>query len=123
MSRSLAPPSKELSRRLLQTVPYRDRLPAGRLRPPCGIIPGHVRSLEEVHLLLTPDVRSLPGLNLTALADWVGQVLADTEFAGLIRTAARDAESYAEGCLQVRELIGYRLDQAREIAGTKETLP
>src|SRR5512143_3366547 len=114
MIHRLMAPNKELARRLLQTVPYRERFPAGRLLPPLGIIPGHVRSLEEVHLLLTPDVRSLPGLNLAALAKWVGQTLGDVAFAGWIRKAARDAESYAEGCLKVRELIGYRLDQARE---------
>jgi hypothetical protein len=81
-----------------------------------------VRSLEEVHLVLTPDVRSLPGLNLTALADWVGQVLADLEFAELIRTAVRAAGSYAEGCLRVHELVGHRLDQARKVEGNREVL-
>ena len=117
MNHSLSPPNKELARRLLQMVPYRDRLPAGRLLPPLGIIPGHVRSLEEVHLLLTPDVRSLPGMNFTALADWVGRALADMELAELIRTAVRAAGSYAEGCLRVHELVEHRLDQARKVEG------
>lgn len=117
MNQSLKLPNKELARRLLQMVPYRDRLPAGRLLPPLGIIPGHVRSLEEVHLLLAPDVRSLPGINLNALADWVGRELADEEFAERIRTAVRTAGSYAEGCLRVHELVGHRLDQARMVEG------
>ena len=55
--------------------------PAGRLLPPVGIIPGHVRSLHELHLLLAPDERSLPGINLTALADWVGRVIGDEALA------------------------------------------
>ena len=117
MNHHLPPPSEELSRRLLGTVPYRDRLPAGRLFPPVGIIPGHVRSLGELRHLLTPDVRSLPGLSLTALADWVGRVIGDGELAHALRNATENAGSYVEGCLRVYELVGLRLEQAREVAG------
>ena len=45
------------------------------------MLPGDVRSLRELHLLLTPDVRSLPGVNLDALADWVEEVIGDSELA------------------------------------------
>ena len=122
MMRHFAQPSEELSRRLLGTVPYRDRLPAGRLMPPVGIIPGHVRSLRELHLLLTPDARSLPGLSLTALADWVERIIGDLELAQALRNATENAGSYAEGCLTVYELVGLRLQQAREATG-QEVLP
>ena len=110
-------PSEELSRRLLGTAPYKDRLPAGRLMPPVGIIPGHVRSLRELHLLLTPDARSLPGLSLTALANWVQRVIGDGELAHALRNATENAGSYVEGCLRVYELVGLRLEQARDVAG------
>jgi len=115
-------PSEELSRRLLGTAPYKDRLPAGRLMPPVGIIPGHVRSLRELHLLLTPDVRSLPGLSLTALVDWIERVIGDLELAQALRNATENAGSYVEGCLGVYELVGLRLQQAREATG-QEVLP
>ena len=117
MNHHLSPPSEELSRRLLGTVPYRDRLPAGRLFPPVGIIPGHVRSLGELHLLLTPDVRSLPGLSLTALADWVQRIIGDLELAHALRNATENSGSYVENCLTVYELVGLRLQQAREATG------
>ena len=52
-------PDQELAYKILSTVPYRDRLPAGRLMPPVGMLRGDVRSLHELRLLLTPDVRSL----------------------------------------------------------------
>jgi hypothetical protein len=115
----MTPPGKELSLRLLDRVSYGDRLAAGRLLPPVGIIPGHVRSLHELHLLLAPDVRSLPGINLSALADWLERILGDEELAHAVRVAARTAGSYAEGCLSVYELVGLRMKQAREVAGTE----
>jgi hypothetical protein len=117
MNHPMMPPGKELSRRLLVRVPYGDRLPAGRLLPPVGIIPGHVRSLQELHLLLAPDVRSLPGINLNALAGWLEGIIGDGELAEAVRVATRTAGSYAEGCLRVYELLGQRLEQARVVAG------
>jgi hypothetical protein len=117
MSHPMTPPRKELSLRLLDRVSYGDRLPAGRLLPPVGIIPGHVRSLHELHLLLAPDVRSLPGINLHALAEWLEGILGDEELAHAVRAATRNAGSYAEGCLSVYELVGLRLEQASVVAG------
>jgi hypothetical protein len=117
MSHRMTPPDKELSQRLLGSVPYSDRFPAGRLLPHLGIIPGDVRSLRELHLVLTPDERSLPGMNLNALVDWVGRVLRDEDLAEAVGTVTRDAGSYVEGCLKVYELVGLRLEQAREVVG------
>ena len=121
MSYPMTPPGKELSLRLLDRVTYADRLAAGRLLPPVGIIPGHVRSLQELHLLLAPDVRSLPGINLNALADWIGGIIGDGELADAVRVVTRDAGSYAESCLKVYELVGLRLEQARDRAGQEDT--
>lgn len=117
MTYRFTPPSEELSHRLLGTVPYRDRLPAGRLMPPVGMLRGDVRSLRELYLLLTPDARSLPGVNLSAMSDWVGRVIGDSELAHALRNATENAGSYVEGCVNVYELVGLRLQQAREVAG------
>jgi hypothetical protein len=112
----MTPPSEELSHRLLGTVPYEDRLLAGRLLPPVGIIPGDVRGLNELYLFLAPDEKSLPGVNLASLVDWVHRILGDNDLADGIRIVTHEAGSYAEGCLKVYELVGYRLAQAREVA-------
>ncbi len=120
MTYRFTPPSEELSHRLLGTVPYRNRLPAGRLMPPVGMLRGDVRSLHELRLLLTPDVRSLAGINLNALAEWVKEVIGDSELAHALRNATEKAGSYVEGCLNVYELVGLRLQQAREVAGQEE---
>jgi len=110
-------PDQELAYKILSTVPYRDRLPAGRLMPPVGMLRGDVRSLHELRLLLTPDVRSLAGINLNALADWVKEVIGDSELSYALQKATENAGSYVEGCLRVYELVGLRLEQAREVAG------
>jgi hypothetical protein len=117
MSRPMPPPSEELSRNLLGTVPYKDRLPAGRLLPPVGIIPGDVRSLRELHLLLAQDDRSLPGVNFNALVDWVERVIGDRELADALRKTTNNTASYVDGCLKVYDLVDLRLKQAREVAG------
>jgi hypothetical protein len=96
-------------------VPYRDRFPAGRLKPPVGIMPGDVRSLPELHGFLTPDERTLPGVNLGKLAAWVERVIGDRELAERLAEDVAAAGTYVEGCLRVRERVGQRLEQAREV--------
>ena len=117
MNHHVPPPDEELSGRLLGAVPYRDRLPAGRLMPPVGMLREDVRSLQELHLLLTPDARSLPGLNLNALSEWVGRTLGDNDLARIVNEVSNSAESYAEACLALFELVGLRLQQARQVLG------
>jgi len=54
---------------------------------------------------------------LTALANWVQRVIGDGELAHALRNATENAGSYVEGCLRVYELVGLRLEQARDVAG------
>jgi hypothetical protein len=114
MSALLSPPTGELARRILGKVAYQDRLPAGRLAPRLGITRGSVRGLPELHFYLTPDDRTLPALSLERLADWVERVIADGELAARIRAAVSASVSYVDGCIRVHELVGQRLQQARE---------
>ncbi len=117
MMADLPPPGKELAHMLLNAVPYKERLAAGRLMPPVGVLRGDVRSLTELHLLLAPDIHSLPGVNLKALAKWVRHVLGDEDLALVIEQITESAGSYAEACMSLHELVSKRLEQAREIVG------
>ena len=112
---ALDPPDAALAARLLQRVPFRDRLPAGRFRPPVGIIPGDVRSLSSLFLHLAPQPNSLPGVNLTRLPDWVRDALGDAALADAIRNAVQSSQSHVDGCLRVYELVAVRLAQAEEV--------
>ena len=120
MNHDMTPPDNELANRLLRNVSYAQRLPAGRLRPPVGIIPGDLRSLEEVYHHLSPDDQSLPGVNLAALAGWVRDVLGDHEMSVRIGAAVKAAPSYVAGCLAIHDLVGKRLAQIRIVAGEEE---
>ena len=113
---ALDPPDAALAARLLQRLPFRDRLPAGRFRPPVGIIPGDVRSLSSLFLHLAPQPNSLPGVNLTRLPDWVRDALGDAALADAIRNAVQASQSHVDGCLRVYELVAVRLAQAETAA-------
>jgi hypothetical protein len=113
---AIAPPDQALAARLLQRVAFRDRLPAGRFRPPVGLVPGDVRSLSSLFLHLAPQPNSLPGVNLQRLPDWVRDVLGDPVLADAIRGAVESSHSHVDGCLRVYELVAVRLAQAEAVA-------
>jgi hypothetical protein len=115
VSYHLSQPSEALSHKILSPVPYQHRLPAGRLKPPVGIMPGDVRSLPELHLFLAPDDASLPGINLKVLPEWIGTIIGDKELAESVQTIVNASINYVEDCVKVYEVVGYRLDQARKI--------
>jgi len=107
-------PGKSLSFKILSPVPFRERFPAGRLKPPVGIMPGDVRSLSELHLFLEPDNASLPGINLKCLPDWIEASVGDGELAASVREIVDQSVNYVADCLKVYEVVGVRLDQARK---------
>lgn len=115
MNHSLSQPSADLSARLVSQVSFKERFPAGILKPCIGLIPGNVRSLDELHMLLAPDNGSLPGLNLDALPTWIETSFADSELAEAIRVVADSSPNYVESCLAVYEIVGFRLEQARKL--------
>ena len=119
MKVSLSKPSESMARKILSPVPFKARFPAGRLKPPVGILPGDVRSLPELHLFLEPDNASLPGIDLKALPEWIEASIGDKELAETIRAIVDTTINYVEDCVRVYEVVGIRLDQARRII--KET--
>ncbi len=114
--RTLAAPEPELAKRLLLGVRYEDRLRAGLLVPPRGVVDMPVASLPELCSLLEPDARALPAVHFDTLVEWIGGVLGDTELAGRIREAVREG-CYVDGCRAAHALISERLAQARSCAG------
>ena len=117
MSAALPLPTAELAGRILAKCSYADRLPAGRLTSRVGIMRGTIRGMEELHLYLAPDERSLPAVNFERLAEWMERVVADAELAAATRAAARDAGSYVDACIAAHALVGQRLAQARSVLG------
>lgn len=120
---ALAPPDPALAARLLQRVAFRDRLPAGRFRPPVGLIPGDVRSLSSLFLHLAPQPDSLPGVNLSRLSGWVRDVLGDPSLAMAIRDAVDASSCHVEGCMRVYELVALRLAQVDAMHADQSSSP
>ena len=114
MTYKISHPSESLSRRILSPVPFKERYPAGRLKPPVGIMPGDVRSLSELHEFLAPDEATLPGINLKGLPGWIEMSIGDGELAASIQTIVDQSVSYVEGCIKIYEVVGVRLVQARK---------
>lgn len=108
-------PSASLSRKILSPVPFKERFPAGRLKPPVGILPGDIRSLPELHRYLEPDEASLPGINLHNLPAWIEKNIGDKELAESIRAVVTGKTNYVEDCLKIHTMVGYRLVQARRV--------
>jgi hypothetical protein len=77
-------------------------------------MPGDVRSLPELHLFLTPDNASLPGINLKGLPKWIEMRIGDTDLAALVQTIVDHSVNYVEDCVKVYEVLGLRLEQARK---------
>ena len=97
MSATLPPPSPSDAARMLAVVPWADRLRAGRMKPPIGLIRNDVRSLQELELLLEPAPSTLPGIDFVSAAAWVEATIGDAALASVMREeAARDA-SYDRG--------------------------
>lgn len=116
MNETLPAPSPAEAVRMLAVVPWADRLRAGRMKPPIGLIRNDVRSLQELELLLEPAPSTLPGLDFASAAAWVETVIGDAALAAAMRDeAARDA-SYVDRCRGLHALVQPRVAQIREAA-------
>jgi hypothetical protein len=110
--------SAETARRLLALVPYARRFPVGQFRPPMGLIPGFVRGYAELEFVLLPQKRSLPGVHMERLADWIENDVGDPVGAAQVREAAASAPSYVEACMAVYVRVRDRVASAREVLET-----
>ena len=109
--------SEARARVLLSRVEYADRLAAGRLQPPVGLIDGFVRSIAELHMLLEPEPRGLPALDFDEVVTWVREVVRDEILADELSALFAASDSYVESCRGAYGLLGERLEQARQRVG------
>lgn len=120
MKSDLPVPDPSLANKILSTASYPRRLRVGKLRPPIGMLRFDVRSLRELHLHLAPDDRCLPGIDLKALVVWIRDEVEDEELSCRVLDALENSPSYAAACVKIFDLVGFRLDQARRVAGTED---
>ena len=82
---------------------------------PTGLLPENMCSMEEAHWFLEPSLRTLPGIRLESLAEWIKTNFGDQQTAEAILHIVKTAPSQAEACKQTWELLGARLGEAREV--------
>ncbi len=109
------PPSVEDATRFLARVPYRERLPMGRMHWPSGLFQTPARSLNEVYIGLFGTTKQTPAVHVPTLVAWVDEVVGDHELAATL--AGCECNSYMHHCDELREILGARLAQLRAIAG------
>jgi hypothetical protein len=110
---AIAPLDPVAAERILQRVPYGSRFPIGCLVPPVGLLQSSVRSLGELELAMRPEDRSLVGVNLDRLTEWIERAIGDPTCASAVRDVAATAGSYAEACEAVQRVIAARVASAR----------
>jgi hypothetical protein len=113
-----APMDHDTARRILARLPHAQRFPVGRLVPPVGLLQSTIRSLGELELALRPEPRSLAGLDLGRLADWIETDVGDPAGAAQVRRATQAAASYVEACQAIYELVRDRVETARQVMGS-----
>ncbi|NGP53563.1 hypothetical protein [Thioalkalivibrio sp. XN8] len=114
----IAQMDRATAERVVARLPHASRFPVGRLVPPVGLLQSSVRSLGELELALRPEPRSLAGLNLERLADWIEQEVGDPVAAAEVRTTTAAAPSYVEACQAIYQLVHDRVALAQEVLGS-----
>lgn len=112
---AIAPLDPVAAERILQRVPYGSRFRIGCLVPPVGLLQSSVQSLGELELAMRPEDRSLVGVNLERLAEWIENAIGDSACASAVRNAAGTAGSYADACEAVQRVISDRVAGARQV--------
>lgn len=110
---AMTPIDAETAARILARVPYTSRFPIGCLVPPVGLLQSSVRSLGELELAMRPEDRSLVGVHLERLADWIANAIGDPAGAAAVREAASLAPCYADACEAIQRVIAERVAGAR----------
>jgi hypothetical protein len=107
----LKDPAKDLARRILKEVDFKDRLNGFSLRERAGPVPVTLYSFEEVVSLLNDPH---PRLDFNELEGWVRKTMGDTELADRIAGAVKIGRSDQERAIHIRKLMEERLNQCRK---------
>jgi hypothetical protein len=109
----LTKPSRDLAERVLSEVGFEDRLIVYKLHRRAGPMQVTLYSFEEAVGFL---FGAFPQPDFVELARWTEAVIKDPELADRIRELADKKASDMKKILALRQLMGTRLQQCRQIA-------
>jgi len=110
----LTTPSRDVALQLLEEVNFEDRLIGSILHLRAGVRIVSLYSLEEVFLLLKEPY---PQIDMTQLENWIRTVIHDGELADSIRTVIREEAGTQATLPRIRDLLGWRLVQCKQVTG------
>lgn len=114
-AKGLPPPDQTLAKRALAEVDFDRRLCGYIVHERTGPILRPLYSLAEVYALLS---HPFPHLPLEDLCRWLAEVIEDQELAQAVAITAAGAGTEAQRMKQIREIIGERLTQCRQLLGS-----
>ena len=112
---NLTTPSRDVASQLLEEVGFEGRFTGRILHPRAGVKVVSLYSLEEVFLLLKEPY---PQIDLVQLENWVRTTLHEGELADRIRTVTRQGAGDQDTLPSIRDLVGWRLIQCKQVTGT-----
>ncbi|MGE5482541.1 MAG: hypothetical protein ACM3VX_06500 [Bacteroidota bacterium] len=115
---ALSTPSRELAQRILTEVGFEHRMVGARVREHAGPMSQTMYSFAEIHGLLTDRD---PRMDFVRLEEWIRTVMGDVELADRVAEAIKVGTCGADQAWRIRDLMGERLAQCREIIAAEES--
>ncbi len=103
---------KQLAKRIISKVSFKDRFIAGRLRHHSGVKRITSYSFEEVITLFSQEI---PVIQFELLIQWIQEVIGDKELAEKVVGIVKQKTDYFETLQKIKTLMIARLEQSRKI--------
>jgi len=113
---TLTTPSRELAVRVLDEVDFEDRITGSSLHLRAGVKILSLYSLLDIFRLLKEPY---PYIDFDQLVNWTRSVIKDEELADKIKTVIAQESNQQETLPLIRDLVGVRLIQCRQVTGGK----
>ena len=102
---------KEKAKHILRELEFDDWLMAGVVFPPKTTTKKRMRKLEDLLILLEPNEKMFPSVNLQSVAEWIEQKIGDEQLAReLYAIEAKEELSYLDKCFAFHSAVQKRCE-------------
>ena len=106
------------ARYLLRELPFDDWLMVSVVFPPRTIAKKRMRNLEELALMLVPNEKMYPSVELDKVAKWIEEKVGDTALAKVLTSIVEDEKlNYFQKCIAFHESVSKRCETLRATIG------
>ena len=107
---------REKAKHILRQLDFDDWLMAGVVFPPKTTTKKRMRKLEDLIILLEPNEKMFPSVNLQSVAEWIEHKIGDEALAReLYEIDAKGELSYLQKCLASHKAVQKRCDELRGV--------